>query len=44
MPKFSCGRCVRILAEFLGMLHISLVNLLISLFSFFISSLQNGTA
>ena len=31
MPKFSCGRCARMLVELLGMLHISLVSLLISL-------------
>ena len=31
-------------AELLGMLHISLVNLLISLSSFLMSGLENGTA
>lgn len=29
MPKFSWGRCVRILAVLLGVLHISLISLLI---------------
>ena len=32
------------LAELLGILHISLVSLLISLSSFLISGLENGTA
>lgn len=44
MPNFSCGRCVRMLVELLGMLHVSLINLLISLSSFLISGLENGTA
>ena len=44
MPKFSFGRWVRMLAELLGMLHISLVNMLIILSNFFMSGLENGTA
>ena len=44
MPKFSWGRCVRILAVLLGMLHVSLVSLLIILSSFLMSGLRNGTA
>ena len=44
MPKFSCGRCVSMLAVLLGMLQISLVSLLIILSSFIISGLENGTA
>ena len=44
MPNSSCGSWVRMLAVLLGMLHISLVSLLIILSSFLISSLENGTA
>ena len=34
IPKFSWGRCVRMLVILLGVLHISLVSLLIILSSF----------
>ena len=44
MLKFSCVRCVRILAELLGILHISLVSLTMILSNFMISGLENGTA
>ena len=44
MPNSSCGRCVRMLAVLLGMLHISLVSLLIILSNFLMSGLENGTA
>ena len=44
MPKFSCVRCVRMLVELLGMLHISLVSLPIILSNFVMSGLENGTA
>ena len=44
MPKFSCGRCVRMLTVLLGMLHISLAILLIILSILVISSLENDTA
>ena len=40
MPKLSWGRCVRILAVLLGMLHVSFVILLIILSSFLMSELQ----
>ena len=43
MPKFSWGRCVRMLVVLLGILHISFVILLIILSSFFISSFLYGT-
>ena len=44
MPKFSCVKCVRMLAELLGMLHISLVSLPKILSNFVMSGLENGTA
>ena len=44
MPKCSCGRCVRILAMLLGMLHISLVSRPMTLSSFMISGFEKGTA
>ena len=44
MPKLSCGRCVRMLAVLLGILHISLVSRLITLSSFMMSGLEKGTA
>ena len=44
MPKFSCGRCVSMLAVLLGILHISLVNLPMTLSSFMMSGLEKGTA
>jgi hypothetical protein len=44
MPKFSCGKCVRILAVLFGMLQVSFVILLIILSSFLISGFEKGTA
>ena len=44
MPKCSCERCVRMLAVLLGMLHISLVNLPMTLSSFMISGFEKWTA
>ena len=44
MLKLSCGRCVRILAVLLGILHISLVSLPMTLSSFMMSGLEKGTA
>lgn len=44
MPKFSWGKCVRILAIFFGMLQVSFVILLIILSSFLISGFEKGTA
>ena len=44
MPKFSCVRCVRILAVLFGMRQVSFVILLIILSSFLMSGFENGTA
>ena len=44
MPKSSLGRWVSMFVVLLGKLHISLVNLLKILFSFFMYGLENGTA
>ena len=44
MPKFSCVRCVRMLVELLGMLHISLVSLYNILSNFLMTGLEKGTA
>ena len=44
IPKFSSGRWVSMFAVFWGRMHISLVILLRILSSFFMSSLENGTA
>lgn len=43
-PNFSCGRCVRMLAVFLGILHIFLVSFPMIWPSFLMSGLENGTA
>ena len=43
MPKCSCGRCVNMLAVLLGKLHIALVNLPMTLFSFIMSGLEKVT-
>ena len=44
IPKFSWGRCVRILVVLLGMLQASLVILLIILSDFLMSGLEKETA
>ena len=44
MPKFSWERWVRMLAVLLGILHVSLVILLIILSSFLMSGFEKGTA
>ena len=41
MPNSSCVMCVRMLAMILGMLHISLVSLLIIPSIFLMSGLEN---
>ena len=43
MPKYSCGRWVRMLAVLLDMLHNFLVNLPMILSSFMISGFEKGT-
>jgi hypothetical protein len=44
MPRSSWGRCERMFAVLLGMLHMSLVDLLSILSNFLMSSLENGNA
>ena len=44
MPKFSWGRCERILPVLLGTLQVSFVILMIILFRFLMSGFENGTA
>ena len=43
MLKFSCGRCMSILAVFLGMLQIFLISSPIIMSSFMMFGLENGT-
>lgn len=44
MPKFSLERWVRMFVVLLGMLHISLINLLRTLSYYLMSSLEKGIA